>query len=73
MLNIKCCPYVKIVQFVSDVAAVSDTRRESFSGQGRLDNGITRGSDTIMDVDIFWIACPFCTNYRKGEKNPSIL
>ena len=58
---------------MSGAAAVSDTRRESSSGQGRLDNDITRGSDTIMDVDIFWIACPFCTNYRKGEKNPSIL
>ena len=58
---------------MSGAAAVSDTRRESSSGQGRLDNGITRGSDTIMDVDISWIACPFCTNYRKGGKNPSIL
>ena len=58
---------------MSGAAAVSDTRRESSSGQGRLDNDITRGSDTIMDVDIFWIACPFCTNYWKGEKNPSIM
>ena len=73
MLNIKCCPYVKIVQFVSDVAAVSDTRRESFSGQGRLDNGITRGSDTIMDVDIFWIACPFCTYCQNWENNLRLL
>ena len=46
---------------------------ESSRGQGRLNNDITRASVTIMDVYIFWIACPFCTTYRKREKNLSLL
>ena len=73
MINIKCRPYVLIVQFVSSAAAVSNTRRESSGDQDRLNNDITRGPGTLMEVYIFWIACPFCTDCKRGEKSPSFL
>ena len=53
---------------MSGVAAVSNTREESSSGHGRLNNDITRGTGIRMEVDIFLIAYPFCTIFRKGEK-----
>ena len=63
---------------MSGVAAVSNTREESSSAvasHGRLDNEITRGTGIRMEVDIFLIAYPFCTKFRKGKKisEPTVM
>ena len=55
------------IRFVSGVSAVSNASVESPVDKSKLDNDITRGPVVMMDVDIFLIACPFCTNRQKEK------
>ena len=52
---------------MSGVSAVSNVSVESPEDEAKLDNDIARGPVVMMDVDIFLIACPFCTNCQKEK------